>query len=139
MKVTLEQLRAEDSLNKVKRMEQVKKTDKAKADDYASYVVRLVGDIRINGLGQALAQLLAAADKEKKEEDPHLLVYRDLQTWLCRDDSQAPYPNEPDLLEALIRHDRARYRWALAEAMAWLEWHKKLAVAYLKEPEEGQR
>jgi CRISPR-associated protein Cmr5 len=80
--------------------------------------------------------LLAAAKQD--QNDPHLLVYQDLQQWLCRNDSQAPYPNEPDLLEALVKRDRDTYQWALAEAMAWLEWHKKLAVAYLKKPEEGQ-
>ncbi|KPC75556.1 hypothetical protein ADL26_07290 [Thermoactinomyces vulgaris] len=134
MEQTLDQQRATDSLEKVKRVKD--NCDSKVADDYAGYVVRLAGAIRINGLGQALAQLLAVAKQDQK--DPHLMVYRDLQQWLCRDDSQAPYPNEPDLLEALVKRDRDTYQWALAEAMAWLEWHKKLAVAYLKKPEEGQ-
>ncbi|MRG28988.1 type III-B CRISPR module-associated protein Cmr5 [Laceyella tengchongensis] len=134
MEQTLDQKRATDSLEKVKRVKE--NCDSDAADDYAGYVVRLAGAIRINGLGQALAQLLAAAKQD--QNDPHLLVYQDLQQWLCRNDSQAPYPNEPDLLEALVKRDRDTYQWALAEAMAWLEWHKKLAVAYLKKPEEGQ-
>jgi CRISPR-associated protein Cmr5 len=134
MEQTLDQKRATDSLEKVKRVKE--NCDSDAADDYAGYVVRLAGAIRINGLGQALAQLLAAAKQD--QNDPHLLVYQDLQQWLCRNDSQAPYPNEPDLLEALVKRDRDTYQWALAEAMAWLEWHKKLAVAYLKKLEEGQ-
>jgi CRISPR-associated protein Cmr5 len=35
-------------------------------------------------------------------------------------------------LEAITQNGRDKYLQAQAEAMAWLEWHKKLAVAYLK-------
>lgn len=132
---TLDQERAIHSLKKVKEIEEnyKNKGEEQLADDYAGYVVRLPADIISNGLGQALAQLLAAA--KGKEEDPHYLVYRDLQDWLCRNDPKAPYPGANDLLEAIVSNDRKRYQWALGEAMAWLEWHKKLSVAYLKKSE----
>ncbi|SEN68942.1 type III-B CRISPR module-associated protein Cmr5 [Lihuaxuella thermophila] len=132
---TLDQKRAMHSLERVKEIEKKHKNqgNGQFADDYAGYVVRLPADILSNGLGQALAQLLAAA-KDKKE-DPHRLVYQDLQSWLCRDDEKAPYPGAADLLEAIVSNDRRRYQWALAEALAWLEWHKKLSVAYLKKSE----
>lgn len=130
---TLDQERAADSLRKVKR---IKNTETEKnGDDYAGYVVRLASDIYISGLGQALAQLLAAS--KNQENDPHYWVYRDLESWLCRDHPLAPYPGEKDLLEALMNYDRFHYQKALAEAMAWLEWHKKISVAYLKKTAEG--
>lgn len=133
-KQSLEQQRAAHSLQKVNDLLKLAKENKEyiqKGDDYASYVVRLPAEIRINGLGQALAQLLAAC-KDQKKGDPHYWLYCDLQDWLCRDDPLAPYPKEDDLLRALIKHDHQRYQQALAEAMAWLKWHSKITVAYLK-------
>lgn len=143
---TLEQQRAKNALDKVKKLElavQENEITKQYADQYADYVVRVVSDIRINGLGQAMAQLLAAAKGEQAEQqrkdqpqseypDPHVLVYRNIKDWLCRDHPAAPYRGKKDLLEAIMEHDRYTYQWAIAETMAWLEWHKKLAVAYLK-------
>lgn len=128
----LDQLRAKNSLEKSKLIDR-KYPDNVK-DDYAGYVVRLAGEIRIVGLGQALAQLIASARKNK--EDPHYLVYQDLQEWLCMDHPKTPFSAEKDLLDALLKTDRNNYQWAMVETAAWLEWHKKLAVAYLKEMEE---
>lgn len=125
---TLDQKRAAHSLSKVREIQA--KLSEQEADDYAGYVVRLPADILSSGLGQALAQLQAVA--KQNHNDPHYLVYHHLQTWLCRNEPEAPYPGAKDLLEALMTHDRFQYQWALNEAMAWLEWHKKLAVAYLK-------
>lgn len=124
----LDQERAADSLEKVKWIQ--KNCNEEDQDSYADYVERLPATILMNGLGQALAQLLAAA--KKNERDPHYLLYRDVQGWLCRDDHRAPYRNASDVLEAITQNDRDKYLQAQAEAMAWLEWHKKLAVAYLK-------
>lgn len=108
--------------------------ERQKADDYASYVVGLVGSIRINGLGQALAQLRAAAKGEtvqEKEEDPHMLLYRNVESWLCGEGSL--FSKESDLLEKLIHSSSYQYFQAQGEALAWLEWHKKLAIAFLKQ------
>lgn len=146
---TLDQHRAKDALEKVKELEkavQENKISKKYADQYADYVVRVVSDIRINGLGQAMAQLLAAAKGEQAEKqrenepnakypDAHVLVYENIKKWLCRDEPEAPYRGEEDLLEAITKNSREQYQWAISETMAWLEWHKKLAVAYLKESE----
>jgi CRISPR-associated protein Cmr5 len=129
---TLDQLRAAHSYEVVKK----RQGDSKKADDYASYVIRLPADILINGLGQALAQLLAAA--KRNHDDPHRWVYEDLQEWLCRKHPQSKFHGDRDLLEALALKSRSEYQWALGEAMAWLEWHKKLVTAYLKKGEEGQ-
>ncbi len=125
---TLDQMRAADSLKKVKEIQENYSEDER--DSYADYVERLPAAILMNGLGQALAQLLAAA--KRNEQDPHYLLYKHVHGWLCRDDPRAPYPNAPDMLEAITHKGRNKYLQAQAEAMAWLEWHKKLAVAYLK-------
>lgn len=125
---TLDQRRAADSLKKVRRIQERLPEDKA--DSYADYTIRLPASILINGLGQAVAQLQAAAGTDK--EDPHLLLYRDLSHWLCRDEVEAPYRGQKDLLEGIVSKDRGHYLRAQAEAMAWLEWHKKLVTAYLK-------
>lgn len=99
-------------------------------DDYATYVTQLPAAILMNGFGQALAQLRAAA--KQKEEDPHELLYRHVQDWLCQDAPQAPYRGEKDLLAAIMTHDRKRYNWAVHETMTWLKWHKKFSDTYLK-------
>ncbi len=126
--------RAQFSLTKVKQIKG--NFSEAEADSYADYTERLPAAILGNGLGQALAQLRAAAvGSENEKTDPHYLLYRDIQDWLCREDPRAPYAKAEDLLEALITGDRSTYLRARAETMALLEWHKKLAVAYLKQPE----
>ncbi|WP_124728250.1 type III-B CRISPR module-associated protein Cmr5 [Staphylospora marina] len=132
---TLDQLRAAFSHRKVKERKET--LDTQKADDYAGYVIRLPADIRINGLGQALAQLLAAAKLDPS--DPHRLVYNDLSEWLTKEHPHSPYRNHDDLLDALMERGRAEYLWALGEAMTWLEWHKKLCTAFLKQPEGSER
>lgn len=149
--LTLDQQRAKHSLQKINQIRakieeeqkskieeqestEKKKTMVQKGDEYASYVVRLPVDILTNGLGQALAQLLAAA--KDQQEEPHRWLYQDLQDWLCRSDPLAPYPNEKDLLEAIVTYDRKKYQQALSEAMAWLKWHTKIAVAQLKKTED---
>lgn len=155
---TMDQRRAEDSMKKVEQIQQ--KLEEKDQDRYADYVERLPAAILANGLGQAAAQLLAAAKREKsdgtkpeasenekdhkekdskkpdpKKQSPHYLLYHDLSSWLCRDAKEAPYPKCQDLLEGIRACERDQYMLAQAEALAWLEWHKKLAVAYLKRPE----
>lgn len=147
MSNTLDQQRAAYSLKAVDEVkEKIKKSKKDsdlewenKGDDYAGYVVNLAGAIRVNGLGQALAQLLAAA-KDKKE-DPHKWLYQHISTWICDVHSQSPFKkrNQTDLLRALVNEKTTRkdYQWAVVETMAFLEWHRKIAVAELKKTEPG--
>lgn len=135
---TLDQRRAKDAMNKVDDVLKMY-PDKAWQDSYADYVERLPATILTNGLGQALAQLLAAAQRGEKTEDPHYLLYKHVSDWLCQKESKAPYSGEEDILQAIINGGRSSYMHAQAEALAWLEWHKKLAVAYLKQPEGGAK
>lgn len=131
MNKTLEQARAKDALDKVKMLLRQAENDKAKAesnDKYASYVKSLPATILMNGLGQAAATLMASTAGE------HKLLYRHLQGWLCRNESAAPYPGAGDLLDAITVNSREAYIRAQAEALAWLAWLKKFAVAYLEKP-----
>ena len=46
------------------------------------------------------------------------------------------YP-DGDLLQAIMKHDEAHYLHAQAEALAWLEWHKKCCRASFPAEETG--
>ncbi len=129
MKRNLEQLRAENALSRVSKLED--KPDEFKKL-YRSYVDRLGPTIVMNGLGQALATELAAAGSNPKDprERAHRKLFDNLQQWLCREPGGV-YPENPDLLQAITQHDESRYVHAQTEALAWLEWHRKCCRAML--------
>ncbi len=131
---TLEQQRAADALARLREIQDHSETFRKR---YRAYVERLGPMIVMNGLGQALATERAAAGPQKKEEErAHGQLYANLQRWLCRPDGGI-YPNADDLLDALVRNDEAAYLRAQAEALAWLDWHKKFCQAELpRETEE---
>jgi len=131
---TLEQERAAHALSKVRLLKE--EMDHDEADKFASYVERLPASILNNGLGQALATLLAQAKGDHR--DPHYRLFAFIQDWLCRDNSQAPYRSAGDLMEAITGNSRQAYLHAQAETMSWLNWLKKFAVAYLKKDKGGQ-
>ena len=118
---TLEQQRAEDALARVTALE-----DKLKPD-YRSYTDSLGPTILMNGLGQALASEISAAGGDR--ENAHHVLYENVRLWLCREDGV--YPGASDLLRAVVENEEALYLRAQAEALAWLEWHKKFCRAYL--------
>jgi len=131
VKRTLEQERAADALRKVRDIEE--KLDADGRQRFVSYVESLPATIMANGLGQAAATLLARG--EDRRQDPHRLLYDGLQDWLCRDAPEAPFRGASDLMEALVTRERSTYLRAQVEALQWLEWLKKFAVAYLKNAE----
>ncbi|RPF46999.1 CRISPR-associated Cmr5 family protein [Thermodesulfitimonas autotrophica] len=126
---TLEQKRAKHALDKVRNIKDNYRGEQQ--ENFVSYVERLPATILTNGLGQAMAMLLAQA--KNKEESAHYLLYNALKDWLCRNDPEAPYKGESDLMAAIVSHDRAAYLRAQVEALAYLEWFKKFVVAFLKE------
>jgi CRISPR-associated protein Cmr5 len=131
----LDQERARNAWDVVKRLEtkaEGQPKQKEWNDLYASYVSRLPATIISCGIGQTAASLLAADKGEKNS--PHYMLYRHMEKWLCRNDEAAPYPNSECLMEAVLANDREHYMQAQAEALAWLDWLKKFAVAYLKKP-----
>ncbi len=154
---TLTQRRAEAALNAVKDYQKAFSGDGAdhrnRRDAYASYVKGVPPAIVMTGLGQTLATLLAAGGKnpEKgqggKSPDAHLQIYRDLQDWLCGEDADAPFrgtlanaaSGQGEALKTLLirqicTSDQHLYLLAQAEALAYLEWLKKFAVALLADP-----
>ncbi len=132
---TLEQRRAENALARVRELE-------GRSDlfhkRYRAYVDRIGPAIVMNGLGQALAMELAAAgnDPRKDDERAHRELYHSFHAWLCRKDGGV-YPGAGDLLEAITREPESRYLLAQAEALAWLEWHKKFCRAFFPREEGG--
>ena len=124
---SLEQQRAANALARVNEL-------RGQSDDfkqrYSGYVDRLGPAIVMNGLGQALATERAGAGAEPKKDDEraHHEVYRSLQQWLCRNEGGV-YPSSDDLLEAIMENGEMHYLRAQAEALSWLEWHKKCCRA----------
>ena len=139
--MNIEKARAEHAYSTIKDLpEDVKK--------YTSYVKALPAAILQNGLGQAMATLLAASkgDPERKEgkiESAHRLLFNHVQSWLCRNDELAPYAteNEPGsesfvLMDSITQNSEEAYIHAQEEALAYLDWLKKFAVALKPENDE---
>jgi CRISPR-associated protein Cmr5 len=63
---------------------------------YRSYVEGFPATILMNGLGQALAMLLAKG--KQKANDPHMWLYEHLQSWLCGKEPGAKYPRSECIL-----------------------------------------
>ncbi|MHB1544322.1 MAG: type III-B CRISPR module-associated protein Cmr5 [Gammaproteobacteria bacterium] len=127
LKKSLDQQRAEHALHAVDALR-----DKD-TGHYVSYVSALPATILQNGLGQALAMLLSAAKGEPDE--PHNKLYEQMQAWLCGDHLNAPYAGNQNLIRAITEGSEQAYLHAHAEALAYLVWLKKFAVAFLKIPE----
>lgn len=102
---------------------------------YVSYVRALPAMILQNGLGQALASLLASA--KPNSDDPHARLHDQMQAWLCRDHPDAPYRKADKLIQAIVDGGENDYLRAHAEALAYLVWLKKFAVAFLTKAEQG--
>lgn len=137
---TLDQRRAAHALERIGVLNERYSNVGRFRERYRSYVDRLGPAIVMNGLGQALATELAAAGaKSEKTDDEkaHHELYVSLNDWLCRE--EGIYRAGHDLLQELMTHDEARYLRAQAEALAWLEWHKKCCRAsFPKGDREGE-
>ena len=70
--------------------------------------------IRRLGVGAALAMAATRTDPEGRE------LYRRMERRLCRDETGAPYPGRPRLLEAIRNHDEAAALHARDEALRYL-------------------
>ena len=133
---TVEQRRAAHALGCV---EKLRGRSVRFAQCYRSYVDRLGPAIVMNGLGQAMATERAAAGDNPNSDDgrAHLALYDSVQAWLCGDGAGDVYGGATDLLKAITENDERRYLLAQAEALAWLEWHKKCCRAILPRDERG--
>jgi CRISPR-associated protein Cmr5 len=128
MSHTLEQKRAKYALDEV-----IKFTgDKEKKEKYSTLVRRLPAMILNNGLGQALAFLLA--DDKGEQKEPSWQLYSQLQEWLC-DKNHPPQIYSGKLIDSLMAGDRFQYIRAQQEVLTLLTWMTKFANAYL--PKSG--
>ena len=130
---TLAQRRAADAYEKI---ELVSKRDAEFQKRYRSYVAGLPAMIVMSGLGQALASLLSRAGTGGPDKSAHRLLYDHVAKWLGGIQEEAPYrqviSGETKLLiDEINKRDQATYLHAQAEAMAYLEWLKKFAQAFL--------
>lgn len=129
-KRTLDQERAADAWDIVQK--RLADNDKKINGDYVAYVTGLPATILTNGLGQTAAMLLQSAGR-KSNQSAHYLLYKDMEKWLCRKHKFAPYANQNDLMEAIVKGSRQDYTKAQMEVLAWLNWLKKFAIAFLKD------
>jgi len=127
---TLEQKRAKHALEKICNPDGSVRQLK---DKYKSYVSALPANILQNGFGQAMAMELAA-DKSKGTT-AHKELYEHIQSWLCGETTNpnTPYKGKSELITAIVKGNQSEYIQAQTEVMAYLEWLKKFAVAYLKD------
>lgn len=135
---TLAQRRAADALGKIQGLAA---QGKDAYGNYKSYAKALPANILMSGLGQAVATV------RSRDRKGYPQLYDHLASWLCGDDPDAPYPNygmkdkvgsvhTSHLLQAIVEHDQNHYLRAQAEAMAYLEWLRKFADAFLEGGEE---
>ncbi|NRT58053.1 type III-B CRISPR module-associated protein Cmr5 [Sphaerotilus uruguayifluvii] len=118
---TLQQQRAAHALGQVKSWVPLNDGKKLK-----SRTSELPFMIHANGLGQA-----AAFFRSKGNKDGYAVVFAGLQSWLVS--AGRPFAGKTDLMQAIVDADLYTYRCAQAEAMAYMDWVRKFASAYLGE------
>jgi CRISPR-associated protein Cmr5 len=130
---TLEQKRAKHALD------QIYKLKDNNPGNYGRYVKALPASILMNGLGQALATERAA-----KNDQAHLKLAEHVADWLLSEEAHTKYRKQTEgeapkldpaqqLLRQIVEGEQDAYVWAQAEAMAYVTWLKKFAVAFLPE------
>ena len=126
---TLDQRRAAHALKQIRQLQHL---GDEMYGHYVSYVSALPATIVMNGLGQALTTLLAKA--KGKTHDPHRLLYDHIGGWLSHQVNDLSGPADK-LIDHMMDASQAVYVHAQVEAMAYLNWLKQFARAYLKEKE----
>ena len=125
---TLAQRRAADALAKIQDLQY---RGRDYYGNYTNYVKALPANILMSGLGQAVATV------HSRNRKGYPQLYQHLESWLCGGDEDAPYHNyKGGLLRAIVDHDQDYYIGAQAEAMAYLEWLRRFADAFLEGGEE---
>lgn len=130
---TLDQQRAAFALKCIQELRDGGQDD----GHYVSYVSALPATIVMNGLGQALTTQLAKA--KGKPQHPRRLLYNHVAGWLSQQMTElwVAEGDLPLLIERLMNGNQEVYVRAQGEAMAYLNWLKQFARAYLQE-KEGQ-
>lgn len=135
MERNIQLLRARHALAKVRDTAKEKKI----IEEYLSAARGLPAEIRMNGLGQAIAMLRARGVKNQGAK----ALYEHVSDWMCRPNSPSPYQGkenpEEALLDAIVNGPEAAYRQAYVEIDAYLAWLKRFADALLEKPKEGRK
>lgn len=127
---TLQQERAKNALKEVTNWKEKTKgkENEEKRRKLKARTSELPFMIHANGLGQAVAFFKS---KSVKKDEGYDEVFRALQSWMSQ--SKRPFAGQTDLMEAIVNADLRTYRVAQAEAMAYMDWVKKFASAYLSD------
>lgn len=121
--LTRDQHRAQHALGKVREVPNQLRSD------YQTLVKGFSATIVTNGLGQACAMLLAKAENKDASNSAHRRLYEHLSDWLLKE--AKVYKDAKELIDAVVGHGQSQYVRAQAESLAYLEWLKKFAQAYL--------
>ncbi len=126
---TIAQKRAEHALRIIHGENNESRFSKKSAEKQKklnSYISSFGPMILMNSFGQACAFYLA------NKEEEYQSVYLALESWLTS--AGRPYEDEQTqgLMNAITSRDAIQYRLAQAEALAYLDWLKKFAKAFLK-------
>lgn len=96
--------------------------------EYLSAARGLPAEIRMNGLGQAVAMLRARGVGNKGA----MALYNHVSEWMCRPNSPSPYAGKDALIDAIVAEGEPAYRQAYVEIDAYLAWLKRFADAFLE-------
>jgi CRISPR-associated protein Cmr5 len=128
---TIQQRRAADALMHVNEVK-----GKSFADRFKVYVQGMPAMIHMSGLGQTAAFYKSKSNGSDDSDKAYGEVYEIISKWLTgagvvyqSSGSQAG----ADLLEQITQESMQKYRLAEAETLAYLEWLKKFAEAFIKD------
>ncbi len=130
-----DQARAAHALQTIRDLD---KLGRDKYGKYVSYVSALPAQIIINGLGQALATLMAAGGRGKKQHDPHYMLYLSIANWLMVRFPEWEIKDGNIVIDRLVQGNQDTYLRAQAESLAYLNWLKKFARGILEEVSEQE-
>ena len=121
---TLDQQRAKHAWEAIQRICQWKESQRK---DYAGQAKKLPIRLMTSGLGQALAFILAKANKNEKQ-DPCRQLHKDLTEWTLTH-RKLPGKHPESLLKSICYGDAVFLRRATDEVLAYLEWLNRFAEA----------
>ena len=124
---TIAQARAKHALGRITAY-QVKDDDKQKR--FNSYVAAFGPMILMSGFGQACAFYLANKKSEHKD------VLDAVEDWLGSE-GKPFYGLQGHIIECITSVEKSTYRLAQIETLAYLDWLKKFAKAFLKSDDSG--
>lgn len=127
---TMQQRRARQALTDIQGTVDAAKQDRDFQKALRAYVSEMPAMIHMSGLGQAAAFYRSKGKGDDAKARARLCVYNLLSGWLCQ--AGQPYESKPDLLAGITTGDMQTYRLAQAEAMAYMDWTKKFATAFIE-------